>query len=252
MKPSLFALVVCLTVALGSNAFATNLVINGDFQDLRDIGFWSDYSYNKYYEGPELAEASFTVMTQASSAHTSWLGFYDHTFGTSSGRYFVANCSSDTGIVWGSTPIVVSQAHTPYRFEAWISKVFASDPSPPILTFQVGTGWTSLTDLGTTASLSGVSAGVWLHTYVDFEFESSGTYYLTLRNSNSAVVGNDLGLDDIYFGLRSDSPSFGSDAGASSPTTISPVPVPEPSTYVMALAGLVCGGVSMFRRRKRF
>ena len=29
------------------------------------------------------------------------------------------------------------------------------------------------------------------------------------------------------------------------------VPVPEPSTYAMALAGIACGGYSMFRRRKR-
>jgi hypothetical protein len=29
------------------------------------------------------------------------------------------------------------------------------------------------------------------------------------------------------------------------------VPVPEPSTYAMALAGLACGGYSMFRRRKQ-
>jgi sulfatase modifying factor 1 len=31
----------------------------------------------------------------------------------------------------------------------------------------------------------------------------------------------------------------------------SPVAVPEPSTYAMALAGLACGGYPMFRRRKR-
>jgi formylglycine-generating enzyme required for sulfatase activity len=31
----------------------------------------------------------------------------------------------------------------------------------------------------------------------------------------------------------------------------SPVAVPEPSTYAMALAGIACGGYSMFRRRKR-
>jgi hypothetical protein len=31
----------------------------------------------------------------------------------------------------------------------------------------------------------------------------------------------------------------------------SPVPVPEPSTYAMALAGLACGGSVVFRRRKR-
>jgi len=33
--------------------------------------------------------------------------------------------------------------------------------------------------------------------------------------------------------------------------TLTVAPVPEPSTYVMALAGLACGGYSMFRRRKR-
>jgi formylglycine-generating enzyme len=31
----------------------------------------------------------------------------------------------------------------------------------------------------------------------------------------------------------------------------SPVPVPEPSTYAMALAGLACGGWQMFRRRRK-
>jgi hypothetical protein len=29
-----------------------------------------------------------------------------------------------------------------------------------------------------------------------------------------------------------------------------PIAVPEPSTYAMALAGLACGGYSMFRRRR--
>jgi hypothetical protein len=30
----------------------------------------------------------------------------------------------------------------------------------------------------------------------------------------------------------------------------SPVAVPEPSTYAMALAGVACGGFAMWRRRK--
>jgi hypothetical protein len=37
--------------------------------------------------------------------------------------------------------------------------------------------------------------------------------------------------------------------GVSSELTVAPVP--EPSTYAMALAGLACGGYSLFRRRKR-
>ena len=249
MKSSVFALSACLALALGSNAFATNLIDNGDFQR-GVISFNTDYAYGRLYEGPALAEGSFMFVTQARDVHFNWLGFYDHTFGTSSGLYFVANCESDAAIVWESYPIVVSQAHTPYRFEAWIAKVYASDPSPPVLTFQVGNGIASWTDLGTTSSLNGVSGGVWLHTYVDCEFESAGTYNVSLRNANNSLVGNDLGLDDIYFGLRSDAPSFGSDAGTAIPTTFSPVAVPEPSTYAMALAGLACGGYSMLRRRR--
>ena len=38
---------------------------------------------------------------------------------------------------------------------------------------------------------------------------------------------------------------------ASGAATMTITPVPEPSTYAMALAGLACGGVSMWRRRKR-
>lgn len=33
--------------------------------------------------------------------------------------------------------------------------------------------------------------------------------------------------------------------------TVNTVPLPEPSTYCMALAGLACGGYTMWRRRKR-
>jgi hypothetical protein len=39
--------------------------------------------------------------------------------------------------------------------------------------------------------------------------------------------------------------------GLSSPFNFTVVPVPEPSTYAMALAGIACGGFSMWRRRKR-
>ena len=39
--------------------------------------------------------------------------------------------------------------------------------------------------------------------------------------------------------------------GTSETVTINIAPVPEPSTYAMAFAGLTCGGYSMFRRRKR-
>jgi hypothetical protein len=36
----------------------------------------------------------------------------------------------------------------------------------------------------------------------------------------------------------------------SQPSAVEGVVVPEPSTYAMALAGLACGGYSLFRRRR--
>jgi hypothetical protein len=58
-----------------------------------------------------------------------------------------------------------------------------------------------------------------------------------LKNSNGAAGGNDLGLDDIYFGLRSSSPSVGSTPGTT-PTAFNPTPVPEPATLGLAFFGL--------------
>jgi hypothetical protein len=259
MKPASIALAACLATVIASNAFATNLITNGDFQDFGwDDGFTSSYAKDNYIlKGVnfqmvrELQESSYMIIQSADQAHYLWRRFYDHTFGDPNGMYFVANGSTDTSaMVWESTPVVVSQAHTPYRFEAWISKLLPGDPNPPMLTFQIGDGATAWTALGTTASLSSVDAGVWVHTYVDFEFANPGTYYVGLRNSISAGGGNDIGLDDIYFGLRTGSPSFGTDSGAASPGLFSPVPVPEPSTWALALAGVVCGS-RILRRRPR-
>ena len=70
------------------------------------------------------------------------------------------------------------------------------------------------------------------------------------HGSIGAAGGNDLGLDDIYFGLRSNSPSVGSTPGTT-PTAFNPTPVPEPSTWCLALTGLAVGGYSMIRRRTR-
>jgi formylglycine-generating enzyme required for sulfatase activity len=51
--------------------------------------------------------------------------------------------------------------------------------------------------------------------------------------------------------LSSSSSSTTSPSGESNLTGFRLATVPEPSTYAMALAGLACGGFSMWRRRKR-
>jgi hypothetical protein len=259
-----FALAACLAVAVGSNAFATNLITNGDFHLsnpwTEDQGFSTDYwyrqtTYSSDRDRSALIEGSYAFVAQASDVHWDWVsGFYDHTLGNSSGLYFVANGNTDTSYertLWQSRPITVSHARTPYRFEAWIANVFSTDFSTPQLSFQIGDGMTAWTNLGAAASLDNVNAGVWLHTYVDCQFETTGTYYVRIMNSSVSLDGNDLGLDDIYFGLRSDSPSFGTDLGPPIPTLFSPVPVPEIDPAGMTSVVALVGGLLALAERRR-
>jgi len=98
-------------------------------------------------------------------------------------------------------------------------------------------------------------------------FTNSSSYYGTFDQNGNVFQWYDDGNGGSGTGFRGG--SWGSSEGllatfsraaAVSPSTSSfelgfrlaaPVAVPEPSTYVMALAGLACGGYSMFRRRKR-
>ena len=100
-------------------------------------------------------------------------------------------------------------------------------------------------------------------------FTNSASFYGTFDRSGNVSQWNDLdglapsgssrGLrgggwqSDAAYLLSSfrytEDPSFESpDLGF---RLASPVAVPEPSTYAMALAGLACGGFSMWRRRKQ-
>jgi formylglycine-generating enzyme len=97
-------------------------------------------------------------------------------------------------------------------------------------------------------------------------FTNSATFYGTFDQNGNVYQWNDLdGTDGSFRGLRGggfgDS-AFGlssSDRYAYDPSDeysligfrlASPVAVPEPSTWVMGLAGIACGGWQMWRRRR--
>jgi hypothetical protein len=99
-------------------------------------------------------------------------------------------------------------------------------------------------------------------------FSASGSFYGTFDQTGNVYQWNDLNsapgsTRGLRGGVWSDSGaeySASSGGFTSAPSDeayyggfrlASPVAVPEPSTYAMALAGLACGGYSMFRRRKR-
>ncbi len=82
--------------------------------------------------------------------------------------------------------------------------------------------WNDLDGLASSGSSRGLRGGRWSSDY--------SAFYLSSSNS---LPGDPSG-ENRYFGFR----------------LASPVAVPEPSTYAMALAGLACGGYSLFRRRR--
>ena len=200
-----------------------NLVLNGDFQQ-GNTNFTTDYTYNVRDSSSLLAEGSYHVVANAQNAHPFWASVVDHTFGNAAGKFLVANGSANTNqAVWKSIPISVTQSNVPYRFEAYITSVYPS--TPPQLSFEIGDG-THWTPLGVTPSLVGWPTGKWKFTFADGKFSTPGTYYLRLKNSVSASGGNDMGVDDIYFGLRTEAPSFGSEPGVAE----SSLPIYDPSS----------------------
>ena len=246
-KCGLFAVLLFCFFGSHQMAHAQNLILNGNFSS-GNTGFSSQYSYVTG-SGSANPEGVYSVVTKANDVHPAWGNYFDRTSGNSSGRYFVANASSDiTKTVWQSNLLNVSQANTPYRFEAYLMAIYPLENNYPSLSFEIGNG-TTWTTMGTTATLN--SRGNWTFTYVDGVFGGSGDFYVRLKNSNAAAGGNDLGLDDIYFGLRSAAPSSGTTPGVSSGslTTFTPSAVPEPSALSLLVVGM--GGVIALRRLRR-
>ena len=96
-------------------------------------------------------------------------------------------------------------------------------------------------------------------------FSSSGSFYGTFDQSGNVYQWNDLdGTSGSSRGLRGGYWDFSASLASSDRSPVvpsfedngvgfrlaSPVAVPEPSTWVMGLAGLACGGYSLFRRRR--
>jgi hypothetical protein len=93
----------------------------------------------------------------------------------------------------------------------------------------------------------------------------STEYWITLTSvtPNAVIWGGNFNSTSAGFGVTNTQGLYGNTTSPASGITYYDastggtynmeiqVAVPEPSTYVMALAGLACGGYSMFRRRKK-
>ena len=195
---------------------ARNMIDNGDFQQ-GNTKFTTDYIYNLLDGSGNLTEGGYQIVHDPNDVHGGFCIAYDHTYGTyAEGILFVANASGDTSdVVWQSTSAITVEAGTVYRFEAYLMNL-TNDPDVayhyPYIRFQIGDGsdWTNLDT--TDVNWEPDEEGIWHVTYADGTFDTAGTFYVRMLN-DQATGWNDLGLDDIYFGLRGAAPS------ASDPTT---------------------------------
>ena len=187
------SIVVALSLALvdtlraqcpdGQQPIGQELAINGDFSA-------GDQYFNSGYTscpGPCNTEATYTVLSDPTIANP---GFYgsDHTDG--SGEFMAVNGDPTPGTpVWCQT--IVVQPNMTYVFSAWIASLSLQNPAQ--LLFSING-----IDLATAINAPAVT-GQWDPFNATWDSGANTTATICIVNNNTAVAGNDFGLDDISF-----------------------------------------------------
>ena len=195
--------------AIGYLGVSNELVVNGSFTN-GNTGFTSDYAYKPDLPGlvpagqGELYDDSgnnaYSITTNGQNVHINFWGT-DHTNNTSGAKNFMAVNGHGTLVIWKETVTVIPGAT--YYFSAWATSL--NDVGPfANLQFQVN---------GSTAGLSQTSTGVlpsrpannnpapWTRFYGNWTAPAGvTTAIISVVDLETALNGNDFGLDDISFG----------------------------------------------------
>lgn len=185
------AMSLLVTVTALSAAQSQNLLFNGDF-DAGNVGFTSTYIYSP---GDTVPERTYAVISDPSLTHGGAASFRDHTSGV--GLMLVANGSSDsTNVVWSQTVTVAT--NRTYAFSGWGATWghFAGedfDPAPPAMRILING-----TQAGDAVQLIAKN-GQWRSFTALWNSQSSTQAVIEIRLATTALVGNDIALDDFDF-----------------------------------------------------
>ena len=195
--------------AIGYLGVSNELVVNGSFTN-GNVGFTSDYAYKPDLPGlvpavqGELYDDSgnnaYSITTNGQNVHINFWGT-DHTNNATGAKNFMAVNGHGTLVIWKETVTVIPGAT--YYFSAWATSLNSVGPYAN-LQFSVN---------GTTSGLSQTSTGVlpsrpqnnnaapWTRFYGNWTAPVGvTTAVISVVDLETALNGNDFGVDDISFG----------------------------------------------------
>ena len=180
---------------------ATNLITNGDFQN-GFTGFTTEYSLQAYPGSTSLEPAGTVgLIVDPIQVNKYFISFLDKTFGNySSGRMLISNGAVDTtGNPARMKDIVCTnitvEPNTDYYLSAWV-RTAVSTPSNPARDarpqfFVNGVSITNDNPVTDTA---------WVNKEGEWNSGSTTTAKFCIRTNSTVLEGNDLAVDDMWFG----------------------------------------------------
>lgn len=172
---------------------STELVANGDFS-AGNIGFTNAYGYTTAANGL-FPEGLYAVGADPTFFHSNFWG-RDHT--SNSGNFLIVNGIGSPGVVvWQET--VSTLPNTDYYFSAW---AISLNSVPPYANLQFDVNGILV---GTTAPLAARPANNnppynWQRFYGNWNSGPATTAVIQIVDLQTALGGNDFGLDDVSFG----------------------------------------------------
>ena len=173
---------------------SSNLVVNGDFE-LGNVGFTSTYIYTN--PGPDSLwqENRYTVDENPSFSHINFWG-KDHT--TNSGKFMIINGVGSSS-VW-SQKIDNLLSNTDYYFSAYAISLNSVNPFANLQFSVNGIQIGTVTGPLPSRPNNNNPPYDWTQFYGIWNSGSSNSVVLSIADLESALDGNDFGLDDISFG----------------------------------------------------